>query len=166
MLTIGIDPGTASSGFGLVRQASDGSLHLVACGVIHTPAGSAMPDRLAVLYRGLVSLLDQHHPDCAAVERLFFQRNVSTAMVVGQARGVVLLALAQAGVPVYEYTPREVKQAVTGYGSAEKRQMQEMVRLLLDLAEPPQPDDAADALAVAICHLHAAQLQDRLKEAR
>lgn len=165
MLAIGIDPGTASSGFGLVRQAPDGALHLVDCGVIHTPADSAMPERLAVLYRSLVSLLEQHRPDCAAVERLFFQRNVSTAMTVGQARGVVLLALAQAGVAVHEYTPREVKQAVTGYGAADKRQMQEMVRLLLHLTEPPRPDDAADALAVAICHLQVAQLQQRLKEA-
>ncbi len=165
MLAIGIDPGTASSGFGLVRQAPDGALHLVDCGVISTPAGSAMPERLAELYRSLAALLERHRPDCAAVERLFFQRNVTTAMAVGQARGVVLLALAQAGVPVHEYTPREVKQAVTGYGAADKRQMQEMVRLLLHLAEPPRPDDAADALAVAICHLHAAQLRERLKEA-
>ncbi len=164
MLAIGIDPGTASSGYGLVRQTPDGELHLVDCGVISTAASASMPDRLAELYRNLCTVLERHHPDCGAVERLFFQRNVSTAMSVGQARGVTLLALAQAGIPVYEYTPREVKQAVTGYGGAEKHQMQEMVRLLLHLVEPPRPDDAADALAVAICHLHAGQLERRLKE--
>ncbi|MEW6567222.1 MAG: crossover junction endodeoxyribonuclease RuvC [Chloroflexota bacterium] len=165
MLAIGIDPGTATSGYGLVRQNPDGELHPVDYGVITTSASAPMPERLAELFRALSDLLASHQPDSGAVEKLYFQRNVSTAMMVGQARGVVLLALAQAGIPVHEYTPREVKQAITGYGGADKRQMQEMVRLLLHLETPPRPDDAADALAIAICHLHAGQLQQRLKEA-
>jgi crossover junction endodeoxyribonuclease RuvC len=110
--------------------------------------------------------LKLHRPEGAAVERLFFQRNVSTAMSVGQARGVVMLALAEARVPLGEYTPREVKKAVAGYGGADKRQMQEMVRVLLGLEHVPQPDDAADALALAICHLHASGLQRRLQDAQ
>jgi crossover junction endodeoxyribonuclease RuvC len=163
MLAIGIDPGTASSGYGLVRQGGDGSLEALAYGVIVTEAGRPMAERLASLHRDLADLLALHRPDCAAVEALFFQKNVSTAISVGQARGVALLALAQAGVPVSEYSPREVKLAIAGYGNAAKRQMQVMVRTLLDLQEIPRPDDAADALAVAICHLHSSGLK-RLME--
>jgi crossover junction endodeoxyribonuclease RuvC len=163
MLAIGIDPGTASSGYGLVRQGGDGSLEALAYGVIVTEAGRPMAERLASLHRALADLLALHRPDCSAVEALFFQRNVSTAISVGQARGVALLALAQAGVPVSEYSPREVKLAIAGYGNAAKRQMQVMVRTLLDLPEIPRPDDAADALAVAICHLHSSGLK-RLME--
>jgi crossover junction endodeoxyribonuclease RuvC len=111
-------------------------------------------ERLLLLFRDLTQLIAEYHPDTFAVEKLFFQRNVSTAMAVGQARGVVLLAIAQARGEVSEYTPNEVKQAVAGYGSAEKRQVQEMVRTLLQLPELPRPDDAADALAIAITHLH------------
>jgi crossover junction endodeoxyribonuclease RuvC len=110
--------------------------------------------RLLMLYRDLEELIASHRPDTCAVEKLFFQRNVSTAIAVGQARGVVMLAIAQAGIEVAEYTPNEVKQAVVGYGSAQKRQVQEMVRTLLALPEIPKPDDAADALAIAITHLH------------
>jgi crossover junction endodeoxyribonuclease RuvC len=117
-----------------------------------------MAQRLALLYGKLNEILVLHGPDSSAVEKLFFQRNVKTAITVGQGRGVVLLALAQAGVPVAEYTPLEVKLAVAGYGGADKRQVQEMVRVLLDLEEIPKPDDAADALAVAICHLHSAKM--------
>ncbi len=163
MLAIGIDPGTASSGYGLVRQAPDGTLESLAYGVILTEAGQPMAERLAALHRALSELLGLHRPDCAAVEALFFQRNVSTAISVGQGRGVALLALAQAGVPVSEYSPRAVKLAVAGYGNAGKKQMQLMVRTLLGLPDPPRPDDAADALAVAICHLHSIGLQ-RLME--
>jgi crossover junction endodeoxyribonuclease RuvC len=154
MLALGIDPGTATTGYGLVRAAPDGGLEAVAHGVILTPAGEEMPRRLLRLHEELTALIARYRPESAAVEKLFFQKNVSTAMSVGQARGVVLLALAQAGLPAAEYTPNEVKQAVAGYGGAQKRQMQEMVRVLLGMAEPPRPDDAADALAVAICHLH------------
>jgi crossover junction endodeoxyribonuclease RuvC len=157
MLALGIDPGTATTGYGLVRIHPDGSLLAVKYGVITTPKNTPAPDRLAILHQQLRDLLQEHHPDTAAVEKLFFQRNVTTAISVGQARGVTLLALAQAGLEVFEYTPNEVKQAVAGYGSAGKRQVQEMVRVLLSLDDIPKPDDAADALAVAICHLHSAR---------
>ncbi len=155
-VVLGIDPGTGRTGYGLVRQQRDGSLEAVAYGVIATPAKTPMPQRLLLLYRELTDLLLLHRPDGAAVEKLFFSRNVTTAISVGQARGVVLLALAQAGLEVGEYTPNEVKQAISGYGSAGKRQVQEMVRTLLRLEAIPRPDDAADALAVAITHLHTA----------
>ncbi len=158
MLVIGIDPGTATTGYGLVRENQDDSLQAVDHGVILTPADMPMAQRLALLYGKLNEILVLHHPDSSAVEKLFFQRNVKTAITVGQGRGVVLLALAQADVPVAEYTPLEVKQAVAGYGGADKHQVQEMVRVLLDLEEIPKPDDAADALAVAICHLHSAKM--------
>ncbi len=154
MLVIGIDPGTAITGYGLVRENEDGSLRVVDYGVVVTPASLPMTERLLELHRGLSELLLLHQPVSGAVEKLFFERNVRTALSVGQGRGVALLALAQAGVPVGEYTPLEVKQAVTGYGGADKNQVQQMVRALLDLPEVPTPDDAADALAVAICHLH------------
>lgn len=153
-LALGIDPGTATTGYGLVRIHPDGSMLAVKYGIISTPKDTPAPDRLVMLYQQLTDLLKVHHPDTAAVEKLFFQRNVSTAIAVGQARGVTLLALAQAGIDVFEYTPNEIKQAVAGYGSADKRQVQEMVRVLLALDDIPRPDDAADALAVAITHLN------------
>jgi len=151
---LGIDPGTATTGYGLVRLTPAGDLAVVTFGVIVTPPHTPAHERLRMLYDDMKELLAAHHPDSCAVERLFFQRNVSTAMAVGQARGVVLLALAQAGLDVAEYTPNEVKLAVAGYGSADKHQVQEMVRTLLLLPEIPKPDDAADALAIAITHLH------------
>jgi crossover junction endodeoxyribonuclease RuvC len=154
VLVIGIDPGVATTGYGLVQEAQDGSLEMVAYGVIETPAGMPLPERLLLLHSKLSELLLLHHPDSGAVEKLFFQRNVRTAMTVGQGRGVTLLALAQAGLLVAEYTPLEVKQAVVGYGGADKNQVQQMVRALLGLDDIPRPDDAADALAVAICHIH------------
>jgi crossover junction endodeoxyribonuclease RuvC len=159
MLVIGIDPGTAITGYGLVREKEDGTLEAVEYGVIETPAKSPMPERLVLLHEKLKEILSQQQPDSSAVEMLFFQRNVKTAITVGQGRGVVLLALAQADVPIAEYTPLEIKQAITGYGGADKRQMQDMVRTLLNLEEAPKPDDAADALAVAICHLHSVKMQ-------
>lgn len=157
MLVLGIDPGTATTGFGLVREARDGSLECVDFGVIQTPAGQAMPDRLLDLFQQLRQLILLHHPESGAVEKLFFEKNVRTAISVGQARGVALLAFAEAGLPLGEYTPLEVKQAVVGYGGADKNQVQQMVRALLDLPDIPRPDDAADALAIAICHLHTSQ---------
>jgi crossover junction endodeoxyribonuclease RuvC len=153
-LALGIDPGTATTGYGLVRLTRDGDLLAVQYGVISTPKDATPPARLEMLYNGLQDLLKQHKPDTAAVEKLFFSRNVTTALAVGQARGVVMLSLQQAGIGVFEYTPNEVKQAVAGYGSAEKRQVQEMVRALLQLDSLPRPDDAADALAIAITHLN------------
>lgn len=159
MLVIGIDPGTATTGYGLVREAADGSLESVAYGVIQTPASAAMPDRLVLIHQQLTDILQLHRPQAGSVEKLYFQTNVKTALSVGQGRGVALLALAQAGLPVSEFTPLEVKQAVTGYGKADKRQVQEMVRALLGLPDIPRPDDAADALAVAICHIHSAGMR-------
>jgi crossover junction endodeoxyribonuclease RuvC len=161
MVVIGIDPGTATTGYGLVREAESGPA-LVTYGVVLTPAGAPMPERLRTLYRELKELILLHRPDTGAVEKLFFQRNVSTAMTVGQARGVALLALAEAGLAVGEYTPKDVKQAVAGYGGADKAQVQQMVRAILNLSETPRPDDAADALAVAICHLHSMKMKSLL----
>jgi crossover junction endodeoxyribonuclease RuvC len=135
----------------------DGELIAVQYGVILTPKESSPAARLEMLYDGLRDLLKRHKPDTAAVEKLFFSRNVTTALAVGQARGVVMLALQQAGLEVFEYTPKEVKNAVAGYGGAEKRQVQEMVRALLQLDSIPKPDDAADALAIAITHLNTAR---------
>ena len=159
MLAIGIDPGTAITGYGVVEEGSDGSLTVIDFGSIETSADDSMPDRLMQLYKQLKELFTLHHPESGAVEKLFFARNVRTALSVGQARGVVLLALAEAGVPVAEYAPNEIKLAVAGYGGADKRQVQKMVQALLELDDIPQPDDAADALAVAICHLHSARLR-------
>jgi crossover junction endodeoxyribonuclease RuvC len=153
-LVLGIDPGTATTGYGLVRDRADGSLESITYGTLQTPAGLPAHQRLSLLFHQLNDLLLLHRPDEVAVEKLFFQRNVSTAIGVGQARGVVLLAISEAGLEMAEYTPNEVKQAVTGYGSAGKKQVQEMVRVLLVLPEIPKPDDAADALAIAICHLN------------
>lgn len=164
MLVLGIDPGTAITGYGLVRELQDGGLQAVTHGVIKTPTGLPMPARLEILYDHLTELLTQYQPDSSAVEKLFFQRNAKTAISVGQGRGVVLLALAKAGSPVAEYNPMEIKQAVAGYGGADKRQVGEMVKTLLNLDAVPKPDDAADALAVAICHLHSARMQQLLQE--
>ena len=158
MLILGIDPGIATTGYGLVRERN-GSLEAVAYGAIITPAKHPTPSRLQMIYRDLAALVAEHGPSSAAMEKLFFSRNVSTAMSVGQARGVSLLALADGGLEIAEYAPNEVKQAVAGYGGADKSQVQEMVRLLLNLDERPRPDDAADALAVAICHLHTARFE-------
>lgn len=159
MLVLGIDPGTAITGYALVRQRDGREAELVECGVIRTPAGMPVAERLRKLYHELSAVIARTAPDVAAVEELFFSRNVTTALSVGQARGVALLAAAEAGLPVYEYKPLEVKQAVVGYGGATKRQVQEMVRVLLGLAEVPRPDDAADAAAVAICHIHSARFK-------
>ena len=159
MLAIGIDPGTAITGYGLVRENEGGDLSVIEYGVILTSADMPMPERLLELHHRLRELMLLHHPQCGAVEKLFFQRNVRTALAVGQARGVVLLSMAECGVPLAEYTPLEVKQAVVGYGGADKNQVQQMVRALLGLPDIPRPDDAADALAIAICHLHSSRAQ-------
>ncbi|NLE43335.1 MAG: crossover junction endodeoxyribonuclease RuvC [Chloroflexi bacterium] len=157
MRVLGIDPGTATTGYGII-EATGNDLKPLAFGVITTPADLSLPVRLQMIFRSIKALAQQWHPDAAAVEELFFSKNVRTAINVGQARGVVLLAMAEAGLQVAEYTPLTVKQAVTGYGGADKRQVQEMIRLLLDLSSAPSPDDAADALAIAICHANTASL--------
>ena len=158
MLSLGIDPGTASLGYGLVREYEDGALACVQYGVIRTKAGTPMPQRLKLIHDKLAVLLERYQPDRAAVEELFFARNVTTAITVAQARGVVLLLLQNAGLPIAEYKPNAIKQSITGYGGADKTQMQEMVRLLLALERRPRPDDAADALAVAIADLNSYRL--------
>lgn len=165
MLVLGIDPGTALTGYGLILRTSNAELELVDFGVIRTRSDQPMAERLLKLDLELEELLKRHQPTSAAVERLFFQKNVSTALSVGQARGVVLLALARSGLAVEEYTPQDVKMAVTGYGAAEKGQMQRMVKMLLGMDDIPKPDDAADALAVAICHAHSAGLRQRIEGA-
>ena len=159
MLAIGIDPGTAITGYGLVREEEDGGLTVIDYGAIITSPDEQMPERLVQLYHQLKDLLVLHGPQSGAVEKLFFARNVRTALSVGQARGVALLALAEAGVQLKEYTPNEVKLAVVGFGGADKSQVQKMVQAILGMEEIPQPDDAADGLAVAICHLHSARMR-------
>lgn len=161
MVTLGIDPGVAICGFGLVAE-DRGALRMVAFGAITTRAGEPPAERLRVVYRELRRIIAEHHPDDVAVEELFFNKNVRTALQVGQARGVALLAAAEADLEVAEYTPLQVKQALVGYGRAEKFQVQEMVRVMLALERIPEPDDAADALAVAICHIHSRQVTRRL----
>jgi len=154
MLVVGIDPGTARTGYGLVQRASDGALQAVDYGVITTSASDPLPLRLLLISDRLTELLAHYHPHSAAVERLFYRQSAASAVSVGQARGVALLALARAGLDVGEYTPLQVKRAVCGYGRADKAQMQHMVRTVLQMPELPRPDDVADALAVAICHVH------------
>ena len=153
MRIFGIDPGSERTGYGCVE--TDGRRHqLVACGAITALADDGLPQRLARIHRELAALLSQLRPDCVAVENLFHANNVRSALILGHARGVAILAAVEAGCPVAEYTPAEIKRAVVGYGRAEKHQVGQMVKLLLGLVEAPTPHDAADALAVAICHLH------------
>ena len=162
MLVLGIDPGLALTGYGLVVSTQEG-LCLVDYGVLETAPGVPLCDRLQRLYGGLGALIAKHRPEAVAVEELFFSRNARTAMIVGQARGVALLAAAEAGLRVFEYTPLQVKAAVTGYGRATKLQIQSMIKLLLKMNSVPEPDDAADALAVAICHAHSFRLSALLE---
>jgi crossover junction endodeoxyribonuclease RuvC len=163
MLVLGIDPGTATTGFGLVRETEQGGYSVVEFGVIQTSAALPMEKRLLLLYEQLTQILLLHRPDSSAVEKLFFSRNVTNAITVSQARGVVMLALAQANLSIGEYTPMEVKQAITGYGGAEKRQIQIMVQMTLEMDQLPRPDDAADALAVAVCHLKSYRMRALLE---
>jgi crossover junction endodeoxyribonuclease RuvC len=160
MITLGIDPGTAKTGFGIIREEQDGNLTTLDYGVIQTSSELSQAERLVQLYKRIKDITLLHHPDNGAVEKLFFERNVRTAISVGQARGVALLAMAESNLEIGEYTPLEVKQAVVGYGGADKNQVQQMVRTILGLIEVPQPDDAADALAVAICHIHSVKIRN------
>ena len=161
MFVLGVDPGVSRCGYAFVQQRG-AKARAVALGVITTPVAEALPVRLARLDAELRALLAEFRLSAVAVERLFFQVNARTAMSVGQASGLVLAAAAQAGCEVAQYTPNEVKQAVAGYGGAGKNQVQRMVQALLGLAEPPRPADAADAAALALCHLAAAPLRGRL----
>ena len=161
MIILGVDPGYAITGYGVIATERNIQKALD-YGVVSSEAKSYFPLRLRSIHEGLAQLIDNFKPDCLAIEELFFSRNTTTAIGTAQARGVAVLAAAQAGIPVFEYTPLQVKMAVTGYGRAEKVQIQEMVRILLKLSRPPQPDDAADALAVAICHAHSGNRLDSL----
>ena len=153
MRILGIDPGVAIVGFGIIE--SDRNVQqLVRCGVITTPAHTQLSYRLHSIYTDLTDLIKAFKPDAIAVEELFFNTNITTGISVAQARGVILLACYESGVPVFEYTPLQVKQAVVGYGRAEKGQVQQMTKAILGLSEVPKPDDTADALAIAICHAH------------
>lgn len=162
MILIGIDPGTATTGYGVIEKHGD-RVKYIACGVISTPPADEAHVRLKTIYDQFNALLDQYQPDTVATERLFFTNNVTTGIPVGRALGVILLAIAQRGLPWTEYTPTQVKSAVVGVGRAEKKQVQFMVTRLLNLTEVPKPDDAADALAVAICHAHSVRLGPLVK---
>jgi crossover junction endodeoxyribonuclease RuvC len=155
VIVLGIDPGTARLGYGVVAREGS-TLQMLDYGCLETIKDRPLEQRLLLIHEGLTDLIETHRPEAMGVERLFFNKNVQTAMAVGQARGVVLLVAAQHGLPVLEYGPHEVKVAVTGYGRAPKDQVQRMVQLVLSMSELPRPDDAADALAVAICTAHAA----------
>ncbi|MCR8655733.1 crossover junction endodeoxyribonuclease RuvC [Paenibacillus endoradicis] len=165
MRVLGIDPGIAIVGFGFVDKEGH-KLTPVQYGAIQTEAHTPQEDRLLQVYESAGALMDKYKPDSVAIEKLFFNRNVTTAFAVGEARGVIILAAAQRGLPIAEYTPLQVKQAVVGYGKAEKRQVQEMVKMFLKLSSVPKPDDVADALAVAICHAHSAVLTQKIKEVK
>jgi crossover junction endodeoxyribonuclease RuvC len=162
MFVLGIDPGVSRCGYGCVEGGPGATPRAVAVGVLTTPPSQALPERLAALDLDLRALVAEFRPSVVAVERVFFQVNARTAMSVGQASGLALAAAAQAGCEVVQYTPNEVKQAVAGYGSATKEQVQRMVQSLLGLAEMPRPPDAADALALALCHLAMAPLRARV----
>ncbi|RIX50621.1 crossover junction endodeoxyribonuclease RuvC [Paenibacillus nanensis] len=163
MRVLGIDPGIAIAGFGFIDKIGH-KLTPVQYGAITTEASTPQEQRLVQIYESAGALMDRYKPDAVAVEKLFFNRNVTTAFAVGQARGVIILAAAQRGLPVAEYTPLQVKQSVVGYGKAEKRQVQEMVKMFLKLSAIPKPDDVADALAIAICHAHSAVLTQKINE--
>ncbi|MGI9952668.1 crossover junction endodeoxyribonuclease RuvC [Moorellaceae bacterium AZ2] len=162
MRILGIDPGTAVTGYGLIETGKQG-MRLHDYGCLRTPASDPLPVRLASLYEQLVALIREMEPSYMATEELFFNKNTRTALAVGQARGVVLLAAAHARLPVVEYTPLQVKQAVTGYGRASKQQVQRMVQAILKLPQVPAPDDAADALAVALCHAAYQGFRDKVE---
>ena len=159
MKVFGIDPGSARTGYGCVQ--GDGNRHrMIVCGAITIPASNSFPEKLKIIHVELGILIAEHRPDVVAIENLFHAANARSALKLGHARGVAMLAAVEAGVPIVEYTPAEVKQAVVGYGRAEQGQVQSMVQLLLGLAQPPAPFDASDALAIAVCHLHRVNLHD------
>ena len=151
MRILGIDPGIATIGFGLV-EAGKNNFALIKCGVITTPAHTPLSDRLSQIYDDMCGILDLFKPEAVAIEELFFNTNITTGISVAHGRGVILLACRQHGVKIYEYTPLQVKQSVVGYGRAEKAQVMDMVKRLCKLPAPPKPDDAADAVALALCH--------------
>ncbi|WP_248927375.1 crossover junction endodeoxyribonuclease RuvC [Paenibacillus hamazuiensis] len=163
MRILGIDPGIAIVGFGFIDKQGS-RLVPVQYGSIQTEAHTDPALRLKSIYEATLQLIDKYKPDAMSIEKLFFNRNVTTALTVGQARGVLMLAAVQRGLEIAEYTPLQVKQAIVGYGKAEKRQVQEMVKMFLHLSAVPKPDDVADALAVAICHAHSSTLHQKINE--
>lgn len=162
MRILGIDPGFAILGYGVIDLQGN---HFTVCGYgsIMTDSKMDMPDRLKLLYSNLMEIIETYHPDVVSIEELFFNKNTKTALLVGQARGVALLACANCGLEIYEYTPLQIKQGLVGYGRAEKSQIQQMVKTILHLSEIPKPDDTADALAAAICHGHSVEYRRRIK---
>jgi crossover junction endodeoxyribonuclease RuvC len=166
VIVLGIDPGSATTGYGVVARASDGAVSLLECGVIRTEPGQALAVRLRQIFEGVTEVLARHPVDSLAVETVFYARNVRTTVVLGHARGAALLAGALRNLPVAEYAPAEIKHAIVGSGRATKEQMQFMVQQLLRLRTLPRPADAADAVAVALCHCQAAHLRERLQGAR
>ena len=162
MRILGIDPGYAILGYGIIEMRGN-RFKVIDYGAVNTDAGMEMPDRLKVLYNSLMELIGRFEPEVASVEELFFNTNAKTAILVGQARGVALLACSNSGLEIAEYTPLQIKQALVGNGRAEKKQVQFMVKTILNLKEAPKPDDTADALAAAICHGHSAGARNRLK---
>lgn len=166
MKILGIDPGYAIMGYG-VLDFTGNKFTAIEYGSITTEAGTPMPERLKILYDGLARVIDEHRPDEASIEELFFQNNAKTAIGVGEARGVAILACINGGLDIYEYTPLQIKQALVGYGQANKKQVQAMVKMILNLDEVPKPDDTADAVAAAICHGHSRNARvDRVIRAR
>lgn len=162
MIILGIDPGIAIVGYGVI-ECSGNSFKALEYGAIITEAGTPFPDRLKIIYEELSCIIDEYKPQDLAIEELFFNKNVKTAIKVGQARGVEILAAVNKGLEIYEYTPLQIKQGVVGYGRAEKFQVQEMVKMLLNLKEIPKPDDVADALAVALCHGYSLKFKEMFK---
>lgn len=158
---IGFDPGLAIVGYGVIDYDGVNNKQVVDYGVINTPKNESFPTRLAMIYKGVTELIEKYHPDEIAVEELFFNTNITTGINVAHARGVLLLAAVHACGCLFEYTPLQIKQAMTGYGRADKKQIQEMVRVYLNLAKIPRPDDAADALAVALTHIQTGGLRDK-----
>lgn len=161
MRILGIDPGYALMGYGVIEQAGS-RLRVVNCGSIATDASADLPERLKFLYASLMDIIAETEPDEAAIEELFYNTNAKTVINVGQARGVAVLACVNSGLPISEYTPLQIKQALVGYGRADKKQVQQMVKILLNLDSVPKPDDTADALAVAISHCHSSAGSSRL----
>ncbi|NLY42714.1 MAG: crossover junction endodeoxyribonuclease RuvC [Clostridiaceae bacterium] len=162
MVILGIDPGIAIVGYGIIRYRGN-RFTVIDYGAVTTPSALSLPVRLNIIYDSIEKLIDQYRPDAVTVEELFFNKNAKTALAVGQGRGVAILAAARKGLNIYEYTPLQVKQSVAGYGRAEKIQVQQMVKVILGLNAIPKPDDVADALAVAICHAHSVNMNERLR---
>jgi len=162
LIILGIDPGLATMGYGVIEYSSS-KLTMLDYGVVLTKAGVPLPRRLSIIFDSMEELIEKYNPDAIAFEELFFNKNVKTALIVGHARGTALVCAEKSGKELFEYTPLQVKQAVCGYGRADKQQIQAMVKMLLSLKEIPKPDDAADALAVAMCHAHSSNFKEKFK---